>query len=146
MSTHRDVFNDFVDFYIDSIVESDTGKAPDSIEFEYNNPAIGIDTGANFVVHEIIGGATVRQRISDSPLEVSVSGVVRAPTAKKIAKLRNAKYGTIYSSQFTSDSLTVHFASVSTSPMEDGGAVHIGDDELLYTFDLECVEILASGN
>lgn len=142
--SHKQAFSDFSGFFIDSIEESDTGPAPSSIDFDWPNPAIGTDTGSSFVTHEVIGGAMVRQRISDKPVEASITGVCRESTAQQLVQLRNAKYGTIYSSQFPNGSLTVQFASISTSPMEDGGAVEIGDSEFLYTYDLECVEVLTT--
>lgn len=146
MSTHREAFSDFTEFEIVSIEETDTGRAPTRIAFEYSNPAIGVDTGASFVTHDIIGGASVRQRITDKPLEVDVTGVARESTARQLAQLRNAKYGTILSDRFEDNSLTVHFPSISIQPMEDGGAAALGDDEFLYSYDLTCVEILNTAN
>lgn len=132
------------DFEINNIeYEDDAESTPDPIEFEYKRPGVSVDVAGRFATHEIIGGDTVRQKIGENPVEVSVSGVVRESTAIQIDNLRDAKFGVIYSGRFPGNAMTVQFASSSTSPLSDGGAVGLTDDdaEFLYTFDLECVEI-----
>lgn len=139
---YKDAYTDFVEFEIIDIVDSDSGQSPDGpITFEYPNPAISVDSGSNFAKHEIIGGTTVRQRIGDQPLHVSISGVANAETARELDKLRNAQNATILSDRFPQDSLLVHVVSVSTDPLEDGGAADMKSGQFLYTFDMECVEI-----
>lgn len=133
-----------VEFEIDGIAyEDDATATPNPITFEYAAPAISVDASGRFAVHEIIGGATVRQKIGEDPLEVGVSGVCKESTARDIDSLRDATHGTIYTNRLTGGQLTVQFASSSTAPMSDGGAVDFSDQdqEFLYTFDLECVEI-----
>lgn len=138
----KDSYSNVIDFEIDSIADGETGQLPDApIEFEYPNPSIGIDTGGNFVKHDIIGGATVRQRIGDQPLEISISGVCVEETASKLEMLRNAQSVTMLSNRFPQDSITAHVISVSTDPMEDGGSADLVSGKFLYAFSLECVEI-----
>lgn len=114
------------------------------IRFDHSAPAIGIDTGGRFVKHEIVGGPVVRQRVGAEPIEVSITGVCKEPTAKELDRLRTVDYGTIYSNRLPNESLDVHFVSTSTQPLSDGGAVELKDDdaEFLYTYDLECVEVV----
>lgn len=138
---YSSAYDDFSQFKVSGVVSSDTGTAASSIEFEYKNPSISIDSGAEFVKHDIIGGAQVRQRIGDKPLQLSIDGVCEESTANDLDSLRNAEYGTIESSRFPNDSITVHFVSVSTSPLEDGGAVRQDGDSFLYTYTMDCVEI-----
>lgn len=115
-----------------------------SIVFEYEAPAIAVDTSGRFVTHEIIGGSTVRQKVGEDPVEVTIDGVCKESTAKRLDNLRNAKYGTIISNRLANESLRVHFASTSTTPLEDSGAVGLTDDsgEFLYTYTLNCVEVV----
>lgn len=147
MTGVKNSFENSVDFEINEITGSETGPVPrEPIEFEYPNPAISIDTGGNFVSHEIIGGATVRQRIGDQPLEISIDGVVTENTASKLDLLRNATSVTLLSGRFAQDSIRVHVVSISTDPMSSGGAADLKSGQFLYSFSLECVEILEVGD
>jgi hypothetical protein len=140
-------FEDKSEFEISNIIEGGTGPVPSGdIQFEYSNPSISVDTGSNFVAHDIIGGPTVRQRIGDKPLEISVDGVCTEETVKQIEQLRNAASATLISDRFSSESITVHVASLSTDPLEDGGAADLQSGEFLYTYSLNCVEILDTGD
>lgn len=134
-----------IDFEISSIVYEDDkeGDRPDPITFEYSAPNIGVDSSGRFVEHDIVGGDTVRQKIGEDPVEIDISGVCKEPTARQLDGLRDAKYGDIFSNRLTGGSYTVHFASVSTDPMDDGGAVAMTDSrgEFLYNFNLSTVEI-----
>lgn len=138
-----------IDFSIDNIEWEDDGPNIDPrIDFEYGAPGISVDGSGRFVKHEIIGGTTVRQKIGEDPLEVDISGVCKQEKAKKLDNLRDAKYGTIHSVRLPGDSLDVQFASISTSPLDDAGAVALDDGregveaDFLYTFDLSTVEII----
>lgn len=143
--SYQDAYQDnHVEFEIDDLEwEDDATSTPNFITFEYESPAVSVDTAGRFVNHEIIGGSTVRQKIGEEPVEVSVTGVCKESTAKEIDNLRNAKYGTIFSNRLTNSSLRVNFASSTTSPLTDSGAVGLTDDqaEFLYEFTLECVEV-----
>jgi hypothetical protein len=118
---------------------SNTGN----IQFKYGAPAVSVDAKGRFTKHDVIGGTTVRQKTGEEPLEVKVTGVCKESIAKRLAALRDAKYGDIKSNSLPQDRLTVQFSSVSTSPMNNSGAVEFeqGDAEFLYNFDLSCVEI-----
>lgn len=134
-----------VEFKISNIQwEEDAARTPGEIEPQYGSPAISVDTKGRFVKHEIIGGTTVRQKIGENPVEVSINGVCGESVARDLDALRDAKWGDIFSGRFPSDSLRVQFASVSTSPMEDSGAVPLDGDqsEFLYNYDLSCIEVL----
>ena len=136
--------NNHVEFEIDNIeYEDDARGRPSPITFEYAAPAVSVDTSGRFTKHEIIGGSTVRQKVGEDPIEVSISGICKETTARNLDNLRDAKYGVIYSNRLPGGSLTVQFASTSTSPMDDAGAVALSDqdEEFLYSFDLECIEI-----
>lgn len=141
-----------IDFEITGIeYEDDATRATNPINnFSYKRPSMSVDTSGRFAKHEIIGGSTVRQKIGEDPIEVSISGVCTEERAKDLDGLRDAKFGTIKSKRLVGETLDCHFASVSTSPLEDGGAVSFfGRDDgkaeqgnFLYTFDLECVEVV----
>lgn len=113
------------------------------IEFRYEAPSVSVDMSARFVTHEIIGGSTVRQKIGEDPLEVSADGVCTESKARRLDELRNAKYATISSNRLPDGNLDVQFASISTQPMEKGGAVALTDDdgEFLYGFSISMVEV-----
>jgi len=137
-------YEDSTEFEIRSIEYEDDyegDSSSDRIIFDYKNPAISIDSAGRFKKHEIIGGKTVRQKIGEEPLQISINGVCKQENAKKIDSLRDAKQGKLSSDRFYNSSITVHFASASTDPMEDGGAVELTSGEFLYAFSLNCVEV-----
>lgn len=123
--------------------EEEFEEASEQINFRYTAPAISVDTAGRFVTHEIIGGDTVRQKIGEDPLEVDAGGICTQSNARRLDNLRDAKYGTVYSKRLPGGSVTVQFASISTSPMDDGGAVAIDDEsgEFLYSYDISMVEV-----
>jgi len=126
-------------------IEEITGRESSgtSISFTYTAPAISTDIAGRFATHEIIGGSTVRQKIGEDPIEVTIDGVCRESTAKQMDTLRDAKYGTLISNRLPGGSLQAQFASISSNPLEDSGAVAITDDtgEFLYTYTISAVEV-----
>ena len=139
---------DFTEFEIDNIVwEEDAVDEVDSIEPEYRSPAIAVDSAGRFVTHEIIGGKTVRQKIGEDPIEISIDGVCKESTARDLDLLRDAKYGTVRANRLPFSGIRVHFASISTEPFDDAGAVGLSNEspttesEFLYTYTIECVEL-----
>lgn len=137
------------DFSIDNITYD--LSAPDSIAsvensseivFNYKNPSISVDSGARFVKHELVGSETVRQKIGQEPLEITVNGVCFRDTARKIDGLRYANRGTLRSDRFDGSSIDVRFASSSTDPLEDGSAVSLTEANELFTFTINCIEVL----
>lgn len=144
MPTYQDAYvNNHVDFEISDIeYEDDAVETTDPIEFELTAPNISVDAAGRFAKHEIIGGSTVRQKIGEDPIQVSIEGACTEEVARQLDGLRDAEFGTIFSNRLVGGSLTVHFASVSTNPFESGGAALMDSDEFLYSFDLSCVEVL----
>lgn len=132
-----------------SIIEEQKNKrtsaeeADKKVKFRYQDPAISVDMSGRFVTHEIIGGSTVRQKIGEEPLEVTADGVCTEETASRLDDLRNAKYATISSNRLPDSTLRVQFASISTNPLEDSGAVALTDDngEFLYSYSISMVEV-----
>lgn len=118
-------------------------EADKKVTFRYQDPAISVDMSGRFVTHEIIGGSTVRQKIGEEPLEVTADGVCTEETASRLDDLRNAKYATISSNRLPDSTLRVQFASISTNPLEDSGAVALTDDngEFLYSYSISMVEV-----
>lgn len=114
------------------------------ISFDYPNPTVSIDTSGRFAKHEIIGGSTVRQKIGEDPINISVNGVCKRRTANQIDSLRDAKSGKIFSDRLpgSSDSLRVQFGSTSTEPMTDGGSADLKDGRYLYSFQINAIEVI----
>jgi hypothetical protein len=150
--TISNAYDGQVDFRLKSIkYEPDaTGKKPSKITFgngssannnRYGRPAVSIDNKARFVTHEIIGGKTVRQKIGEEPRELGASGVCIEGVAVELDGLRDAKSATIYSNRLPGKSMKAQIASVSTSPLDDGGAANITQGELLYNWSLKAIEI-----
>jgi hypothetical protein len=146
----ENAYDSQVNFAIKDIVyEQDaTGGQPTSITFgdgsnsnRYGRPAVSIDNKGRFVTHKIIGGKTVRQKIGEEPRELSVSGVCIEETAVELDGLRDARRATIFANRIPGNSMTAQIASVSTSPLDDGGAANITQGELLYNWSLKAVEI-----
>jgi hypothetical protein len=116
----------------------------DEVVFEYENPTVAIDGAGRFTKHQIIGGKTVRQKTGEDPLNVSINGVCVQSTANKIDTLRDARHGTINSERLPNGegSLRVQFGSTSTEPLTDGGAAKLTSGELLYTYTINCIEVI----
>lgn len=136
--SYKDTFPNRVSIVIDDIEPVVSGDVvAETIEFTpHDNPDISIDTAGRFAVHEIIGGDYVRQKIGEDPLNIQVSGVCDEPTAKRIDQLRKAKLGRLISDRIIA---RVQFASMSTSPMESGGAVDASSGDYLYSYDISMV-------
>lgn len=138
---YKDAFQGRTPVALDSIEPDEGGgSVASSIEFEYENPDITVDTSGRFVTHEIIGGITVRQKIGESPVEIGVRGVCNEQTAGKIDTLRNAKRANFISERI---SMTVHVASTSTQPLEQGGAADMDTGDMLYQYRLNLVGLEA---
>lgn len=132
--------------YISSIYVNDERNDDEeySISFDYPNPTLAIDTAGRFAKHEIIGGSTVRQKIGEDPVNISINGVCKRRTANQIDSLRDAKSGKIFSDRLpgSNDSLRVQFGSTSTEPMEEGGAADLIDGQYLYSFQINAIEVV----
>lgn len=132
--------------------EEDTLFAKDIQFGEFSNPSVAIDGAGRFAKHEIIGGATVRQKVGEDPLNISIDGVCDERTANRIDGLRNVKKATIISSRLPGSqreggnssggaSMTVQFGSTSTEPLGDGGVADLETGELLYSYSIEAIEV-----
>lgn len=130
-----------VEFEIKQISYESDGGGPGAISFEYARPSISIDNKARFVTHDIIGGSTVRQKIGEEPRELSISGVVIEETAVTLDGLRDAKEAKIFCNRLPGDSMKAQFASISTSPLDDGGAGRLKDGKFLYNFKMKALEV-----
>lgn len=131
--------------YVSSVFrETERSGREYQITFEYPNPTVSIDTAGRFAKHEIIGGSTVRQKIGEDPVNVSINGVCKRRTANQIDSLRDAKHGNIISDRLpgSNDSLRVQFGSTSTEPMTDGGSADLRDGKYLYTFQINAIEVI----
>lgn len=138
----QDAFEDRPQVQFKSIVEDDTGiTIPDRITFSpYDSPDISVDVSGRFATHEIIGGVVVRQKIGESPINISVKGVCDEQTAKEIDQLRNAKEANFISERI---SMKVQIGSASSSPLESGGAVDMNTGRVLYSYNLNLIGIEA---
>lgn len=149
MASINTVFRDeFTPFEIDSITYEDdaSGSTPSNITFEFDNAMLALDMSGRFTKHEIIGGSTVRQKIGEDPINVSIDGVCFEETGTELIQLRDAKRGIIYSNQLPNGALEVQFASASVTPLDEGGAVDLTEGRFLYEFSLNCIEIGSASN
>lgn len=138
-----DAFENRTPVAMKSIKKDDSAGAqpPGEIEFTpRDNPDISVGTSGRYAKHEIIGGTTVRQKIGEDPVNITVKGVCDEDTAIQIDKLRNAK-----SANFISDriSQTVQVGSTKTSPLTQGGAADMDTGDLLYNYTLNLIGIEA---
>lgn len=128
-------------YITDIITDGSMDLAFEEITFDpYGNPNLSIDSSARFAVHEIIGGTTVRQKIGEDPLEISISGVCTEEVAGQIDALHYARSVKLISERLP-NGVTCQVGSISTSPLEDGGAANLDEGEFLYEFGISLVEI-----
>jgi len=148
-NTLSEFYSNRTPFSIDSI--SYDGSTPasllarensDAISFNYKNPSISVDSSARFVKHELVGSQTVRQKIGQDPIEITINGVCFRDTARRIDGLRYANTGILRSDRFDDASITVQFESSSTDPLEDGSAVSLTEANELFSFTINCTEVL----
>lgn len=137
---YKDTLADRTSIVIDDIEEDeDNVTVPNSIDFTpRDNPDIDVNTSGRFTTHEIIGGDVVRQKLGEDVIEITVRGVCDEGTAQQIDRLRNARHGTLLSERIE---IQVQFASMSTQPTEEGGAVDMDTGEYLYDYTLNLVGV-----
>lgn len=132
--------------YVNSVfTDAEQDERGYNISFnDYPNPTVSIDTSGRFAKHDIIGGTTVRQKIGEDPINLSINGVCKRQTANQIDALRDAKNGKIISDRLPggSDGLRVQFGSTSTEPMTDGGSADLKDGRYLYSFQINAIEVI----
>lgn len=140
---YYDAMVDRSDVKLNNIVSDQSDQeVPSQIDFTPNTqPDIAVDTSARFATHDIVGGVTVRQKIGEDPMNISLNGVCDEQTAVKIDKLRNARTANLISDRIQA---TVHVASTSTDPLEEGGAVDLDrpdNPRYLYSFTMNLVSV-----
>lgn len=128
--------------YLSNITWDDTisVNGPSELHLDYDNPDIEVNGSARFATHEIVGGTTVRQKIGQDPLEISMDGVCKERTAAKIDFLRATELVTLNSDRLM-NSVRCQVASTSTTPLSPGGAADADSGEFLYEYSVNLVEI-----
>lgn len=142
--TYIDAYKGRSETVLENITTDDDVELPfDRIDFSpYGNPSVSVDSAARFAVHEIIGGTTVRQKIGEEPREIGVSGVCTEDVANDLNQLHKAELVSI-NTESLDEIIRCQVASISTDPMEDGGAADMDGGDFLYDFDISLVEISA---
>lgn len=108
-------------------------------EFTYNNPDISVQTSGRFVTHEVVGGVTVRQKVGEDPVEISISGACTTEEANFIDNLRTNDVVSLSSHRY--DAATAQVASSSTDPFQEGGAVSPRTGKWTHRFSVNLVEV-----
>lgn len=107
------------------------------LELTYSQPDIEVDTSGRFATHEVIGDTTVRQKLGDSPAEISITGVCTEEEANRVDVLSNYDYVEVVSSRWEG---TAQVASANTSPLSSGGTQN-ASEEWLHDFTIELSEV-----
>lgn len=108
-----------------------------NVLFKYTQPNVSVNTSARYVEHDVIGDTVVRQKIGESPDEISVEGVCTAGEASMIDDLVHETEVTFISNRWEG---VAQVASTSTSPLDDGGALD-PDGEWTHEFTAELVGV-----
>lgn len=125
-------------------ITTDTGTSLSfsMIDFEpYGNPSVSTDSSGRFATHEIIGGTTVRQKVGEDPMEITINGVCTETVAQRVNQLNKAKLVSI-NSDVIGGLIRGQIASTSTDPIDDGGGVNMDGGEFLYEFTINFVEVV----
>lgn len=107
------------------------------LELKYKQPSVAVKTEGNFATHDVLGDVTVRQKLGESPDEISIEGLCTAEEATKVDKLIYEEVVEIISNRWSG---VVQIASTSTSPISEGGGMD-KDAEWIYSLTIEAVEI-----
>jgi len=107
------------------------------LELDYSQPNIAVDTSARYVTHDVVGDVTVRQKLGESPDEISVDGHCTEEEADKIDQLKDYPYIEFISNRWIG---FAQVASTNTSPHSEGGTQR-GDGSWIHTFTIELVEV-----
>lgn len=140
--SYREAYRGRSSTTIENVTTDDDISLPfEQVDFEpFGNPTVDVDSSARFAVHEIIGGTTVRQKIGEDPREIGVSGVCTEDVAQQLNQLHKAELVAL-NSEMLNGIIRCQVASVSTTPLEDGGAVDMDEGTFLYDFSISLVEI-----
>jgi hypothetical protein len=108
-----------------------------TVQLLYNQPNISVSTSNRFVEHETVDGPIIRQKLGRGKVTVNVDGVCTTPEAALLDNLVNENQVRLVSNRFSGNT---SIQGISTSPLEDGGAVNL-DGNFTHEFGLELVEI-----
>lgn len=107
------------------------------INFKHSQPDVSVSSGARYVEHEVIGDTVVRQKIGESPDEITITGVCTVDEASQIDDLIYEKEVTVISNRWEG---IAQVDSTNTDPLSEGGAIAGGDWTHSYTIDLTGIE------
>lgn len=107
------------------------------VYFKYNQPNVSVSTSARYVEHEVIGDTVVRQKIGESPDEISIEGICTEGEVGLIDDLIYEEEVTVVSNRWEG---VAQVTSTSTNPLDDGGAID-PDGQWTHTFTIELVGI-----
>jgi hypothetical protein len=108
-----------------------------TVQLFYDQPNISVSTSNRFVEHETVDGPIVRQKLGRGKVTINVDGVCTTPEAALLDNLVNEDQVRLVSNRFSGNT---SIQGISTSPLEDGGAVNL-DGNFTHEFGLELVEI-----
>lgn len=111
------------------------------VKFKFKQPSISVDTSARYATHDVIGDTTVRQKMGDSPDEISMEGHCTEWEANDVDRLPMSDKVEVISSRWEG---ICQVASTSTSPITDGGGQD-KDEEWVHDFTIELVETMETG-
>lgn len=108
-----------------------------NISFKYSQPNVSVSSKARYVEHEVIGDTVVRQKMGNSPDNISIDGVCTAEEANQIDQLTFEEEVTVVSNRWEG---VAQVASTNTDPFDDGGAID-PDGEWTHNFSIELVGV-----
>jgi hypothetical protein len=103
----------------------------------YDQPNVSVSTTNRFVEHETIDGPVIRQKIGRGQKTISLEGVCTTPEATLLDNFINEDQIFVKSHRYEGE---VTIESVSTNPLEDGGAINL-EGNFTHEFGLELIEI-----
>jgi len=127
-------------------IESDIGELQDqgilgegeyTVKFIYDQPNVSVSTTNRFVEHETVDGPVIRQRVGTGKKNVTLEGVCTTAEASLLDNFVNEDQIYVKSNRYEGN---VSIQSISTSPLEDGGAMNL-DGKYTHDFGLELTEI-----
>lgn len=130
----------FSDPRSDGVIIEAFGGTDVTIDFEYEQPDVTVETGTRYTDHEVIGGITVRQKIGEEPMRVDLNGICTRDEARNIDELRNADY--VEFDSYRTGTVMMQVEGTETSPYAEGGAVAVnnGSSDMVYEFAIQLTE------
>lgn len=131
--------------------QSSSGQFTEELNFVYEQPDISLSTGARYVEHDLIGGATVRQRMGEEAVKVDMTGLCTEDEANLIDRLHNAQYVELISYRTKDIDVSLfHVETADTEPFDSGGGFRVKDDRaetddsevgMVYDFSVSLTEL-----